>query len=123
MALSPVPDHIEYHVVRGDRFTSDVTLLDYDEVHADPASYTVKLVFRERQDDSLSDLLTLDGVLTAVPEAEWTDTGVSEVQVAFAATATETQGLPDYDIRYRVELAEVGGDPTRLYQGRVQISD
>lgn len=109
---------IDICVIRGDLYEGAAALTtSWPEVIANPSGYVANMVFREAQDDSLTPYLTL----TATPEAQ--DDATFPVLISFSATAAQTQSLPDWNHVYYVELKEVGGDPVRLYQGKVRIND
>ena len=106
-------------VIRGDSFEENVGFSDgWTDLIADPSSYVVNMVFRETQDDDLTPYLELSAVPVAAPEHDR-----YAVIAYLTATAAQTQSLPDWRHVHYVEIQKTGGDPTRLYQGKVRIGD
>lgn len=106
-------------IVRGDSFEENVGFgANFTDLVDDPSLYAVNMVFREAQDDSLTPYLSL----TATPEATVGEDSFP-VLATITATGAQTSSLPDWNHVYYVELKKIGGDPTRIYQGKIKIDD
>lgn len=98
----------------------------YVEVIADPASYQMNMVFRESQDDGVTPYLTLTAPAVVNPTPL---PGDPSVLFSFAATPTETQALPDWDIVSYTELVFTGvsAPPAdfirRMFNSEVSVND
>ena len=116
-------DDVDICVIRGDGWAMDVGLSDeWTEVADTPGNYTANLVFRDRQNDDLTPLLTLTVSPTVDPAPV---AGEPQVYFHFIATAAETSSLPNWNIVAYCELVEAGPPavPTRLFNSPVTIND
>ena len=120
-------DEYDFLLIRGDVFHLDMGLtLSFVDVFENPEAYVAKLVLRDDQDDTLTPRLTL----TATPEVESIDPGVSSppaavVMFRFTASAAETQALPQWNLVGYAELRTAVGDTVieRLFNSRVTVGD
>ena len=115
-------DEIDLCVIRGDAYELNVGLSgSFTEVLENPTAYIGRLVFREDQDDDLPHYLEL----TAVPEVDLDlPPGEVNIYLNFAATAAETQSLPDWKYVAFCELTQsVNPQPQRLFNAEVDSHD
>jgi len=116
-------EQISICVTRGDTFRIDVGLSSsWQEIIDSPFDYEANLVFREAQDDTLPDLLTL----TSTPEIVASPVpGELPIYFAFMADTLQTESLPQWDIVAYCELVKAGasGEVTRLFNASVNIGD
>lgn len=105
-------------VVRGDVFIEIIGFGEgWTEIAATPEEFEVSVIFRDAHDDTLTPHLTLTGT----PAASTDD--MYDALVYLSATAAETSTLPAWNHVCHAEVRKAGGDPTRLYQGKVKVSD
>lgn len=117
------PNEISICIVRGDFFPLYVQLgKEWVEVAENPAQYRCRLVFREFQDDTSPDLISL----VATPEAVGAAIGNEpRVAINFGLIGSLTATLPDYPVSgfCEIYLATAPGNPTRLFNMKVATSD
>ena len=109
-------------VIRGDTRTLFVGLSGgWANIADDPSLYRGRLVFRERQDDNLPDILAVE----AEPEP-YSDPANQALRwmLNFTMTPAETEALPTYSIVHFCEIRTTDGAfVQRLFEGRVRQRD
>lgn len=121
MSMSCAIRH-DLSIIRGDSFTLFVGLAHgWADVGEDPALYEGRLVFRERQDDSLPEILAI--VTTPQPSDEWRFPQLNFL-LDLSMTPAETTSLPDYPVVCFCELRTLDGQYVRrLFEGTVRKRD
>ena len=113
----------EICIIRGDVWSMDVGLSSqWTEVIADPGGFVGTIVLRDEQDDTAVVRLQLQ----ATPKARVDPSpGAPPLRLSFAATAGQTQQLPDYNIVGYCQLASIDAtdQSRRLFNLKVQIDD
>lgn len=116
------PPEQEINVIRGDRGEWVVAFMDAPDVRDNPDDWTFRMVFRSRQSDQSPDLAALTGEIEAAPDDMLRGRSIDAI-VTFEMSASESQDLPGRSITYFVERERDGDGPTRLFQGRVNVTD
>ena len=112
----------DIEIIRGDSRALFVGLAD-DWVDLDEGvgAYEGRLVFRERQEDNLPELLVITSPIEVATDPRYP---ALKYLLDFSMTPVETQSLPDYPVVYFIELRLT--DETfvrRLVEGRVKRRD
>lgn len=116
------PPEQEINLIRGDRGEWIVAFMDSPDVRDDPDDWTFRMVFRARQSDSSPELVSLTGDIETEPDDMLRGRPI-DVIVTFEMSAEESQDLPGRSIAYFVERERGNEGPTRLFQGRVNVTD
>ena len=117
------PTELTLCIVRGDSFQQTVSFsaTGWEDVVVNPELYEGRMVFRERQDDSVPDLLTLTALIQIEAEPTYPDPSMFMI---FTADTQETQALPDWTEVAFVELRALSGATVqRLYNAAVTLED
>lgn len=122
-SITNPPPEQDIFIVRGDEFVWPLGFVNEPEIVANPSLYRLRLVLRRRQTDALPDLISQEAVLEIEPDD--TINGVQiDVMGTFTLTPLETQSIPAQGCVYFVEWTNsIGGQPSRIVQGRVQVGD
>jgi len=111
----------DFTLVRGDDFTHRTMLsTGWEDVIENPLTYTGRFVFREDQDDSLTDLHVATSPVEIVNDPRF---GGDCALFTFSLTPAETQALPAYDIVSYVEITDGADYVRRGYNSKVKIRD
>lgn len=113
-------------VVRGDTLELVVMLNGaWDEVAAAPADFVVRLVFQERLDDDLPEVLVLTETPAWKPGPAQPWLMADQLAVDFTATPAQTQALPDWEkMEVFCELRKTNDSYVkRLFEGDVILRD
>jgi hypothetical protein len=117
------PTELPLCLVRGDNFQQQVSFSNtgWEDVVANPDLYEGRMVFRERQDDTVPDLLSLTAPIQIEADPTYPDPSMFMI---FNADVQETQNLPDWTQVAFVELRKVDGSAVqRLYNADVTLED
>lgn len=113
--LSPTPE-VTLYAVRGE--TMDVSFRFSWVPATATASWTATFVARLRQRDGLSPYITKN-LVWITPDPSAPDEGLARLLL----TSAETAMLPPTDCVHYLNLTESGGDPARIVQGDLKVSD
>lgn len=84
-------------------------------------AYQGRLVFRERQDDSLDELLVITSPIETATDPRFP---ALEYLLDFSMTPAQTASLPEYPVVYFMEIRLIDGSfVKRLVDGRVRRRD
>lgn len=122
-SVSLPPAETELYVVRGDVLEFDMGFAGVPEIAAAISQYRLRLVFRQRQSDTVPDILSVQAALEVDPGDVFQGRAI-EVMASFAATPAQTQILPEKGCVYFIEWTDAaGGSNRRVVQGRAIMED
>jgi hypothetical protein len=109
-------------IIRGDTFNLHVGLASgWENIAQDPSLYEGRLVFRERQDDSLPELLAITTTPEPIDEHRFPQL---DFMLDLSMTPAETESLPTYPVVCFCEIRLLDGSYVRrLFEGRVRQRD
>jgi hypothetical protein len=109
-------------IIRGDSFSLFVGLAaGWEDIAGDPSLYEGRLVFRERQDDSLPELLVITATPEPIDEHRFPQL---DFMLDLSMTPDQTSSLPSFPVVCFCEIRLVaGGYVRRLFEGRVRQRD
>ncbi len=109
-------------IIRGDSFSLFVGLASgWENIAENPSLYEGRLVFRERQDDSLPELLAITTTPQPIDEHRFPQL---DFMLDLSMTPAQTSSLPTFPVVQYAEIRLVsGGYVRRLFEGRVRQRD
>jgi hypothetical protein len=109
-------------IIRGDSFSLFVGLAaGWENIAEDPALYEGRLVFRERQDDSLPEILAITTTPEPIDEYRFPQL---DFMLDLSMTPAQTTSLPEYPMVCFCEIRTLDGlYVRRLFEGRVRRRD
>ncbi len=112
----------DLRLVRGDSFSLFIGLASgWENIAQDPTLYEGRLVFRERQDDSLPELLVITTTPQPIDEHRFPQL---DYLLDLSMTPDQTASLPEWPVVCFCEIRLVDGTYVRrLFEGQVRKRD